>query len=93
MSFMFSHCTLDNLDLSHFNTKTVNDMNNMFKSFKIITKKNKLDLSELNASNVTNTSYMFCDCVLPDLDLSLFKTQNVENIEGMFYHSKLFSYN
>jgi len=48
-----------------------------------------LDLSSFNTQNVTNMSYMFCNCKnLKILDLSSFNTQNVTNMCGMFYNCK-----
>ena len=45
----------------------------------------KLNLSNFNANNVTNMSYMFNKCSsLKELNLSNFNIRNITNKDGMF---------
>ena len=86
MSEMFSVCSgLKSLNVSHFDTHNVKDMNSMFYSCERLT---SLDVSNFNTQNVTDMSYMFCWCEgLNSLDLSKFDTQNVEYMNYMFWSS------
>jgi surface protein len=57
---MFSCCTqLEELDLSHFNTRKVTDMSYMFYWSNNLT---KLNINQFNTSNVANMSSMFSMC-------------------------------
>ena len=81
MSYMFN-CNLASLDVSHFNTSKVTNMESMFYECLKLT---SLDLSSFNTEKVANMSNMFYYCyTLKDLDLSSFNTANVEYMEGMF---------
>ena len=76
------YSSLENLDLSSFNTSKVTNMSNMFSNCESLI---SLDLSSFNTSNVTNMSNMFRACSsLTSLDLSSFNTSNVTNMYGMF---------
>ena len=86
------YSSLENLDLSSFNTSKVTDMDSMFSSCKSIT---SLDLSSFDTSKVTNMGDMFYKCSsLTSLDLSSFNTSNVTNMDSMFFScSSLISLN
>ncbi len=83
MQYMFADCfSLQNLDVSHFNTSNVTNMEAMFYACRSLT---ELDLSSFDTSNVTNMKAMFFDCKnITELDLSGFDTSNVTNMEHMF---------
>ena len=82
-------CNLENLvyaDLSHLDTKNVDDMSFMFYYCKNL---KRINLSSFKTQNVTDMSYMFCGCSrLEKIDLSSFKTDNVRNMECMFMFCK-----
>ena len=82
--FMFSGClSLNNLNLSNFNTQNVTDMGNMLYECSSL---NNLNLSNFNTQNVNNMNSMFYKCSsLNNLNLSNFNTQNVTNMNGMFW--------
>ena len=82
MHGMFSNLTaLDTLNLGNFNTKKVTNMGSMFYNNKI----SKLDVSNLDTSNVILMDSMFQYCTnLTELDVSKFNTRNVESMYGMF---------
>ena len=50
---------LTNLNLSHFNTKNVTNMNSMFSGCNSLS---NIDLSNLNTQNVNNLNFMFSEC-------------------------------
>ena len=76
------YSSLENLDLSGFNTSNVTNMEYMFRNCLSLT---SLNLSSFNTSNVTNMEYMFFDCSsLTSLNLSSFNTSNVTNMSWMF---------
>ena len=80
---MFYYCeSLANLDVSHFNTSNVTNMEEMFGDCYGLT---NLNLSNFNTSNVTDMSGMFAGCRgLRSLDVSSFNTSNVTDMVGMF---------
>ena len=82
MNSIFLDChSLENLDLSNFDTSNVTGMSEMFH----ICGLTSLDLSSFNTSKVTDMSCMFSDCEgLTNLDLSHFDTSNVTDMRGMF---------
>ncbi|MCQ2534360.1 MAG: DUF4214 domain-containing protein, partial [Clostridia bacterium] len=86
MSDMFYGCSsLNELDLSSFNTSNVTNMRDMFSDCSSLS---ELDLSSFDTSNVTNMSDMFYGCSsLNELDLSAFNTNNVTNVDFMFANS------
>ena len=60
MSYMFSSCrSLNNLNLSDFDTKNVT---NMYCMFSCCSSLNNLNLSNFDTKNVTNMPYMFDNC-------------------------------
>ena len=76
------YSSLENLDLSSFNTSNVTNMGHMFSNCSSLT---SLDLSGFNTSNVTNMYGMFEECSsLTTLDLNSFNTSNVTDMEHMF---------
>ena len=76
------YSSLENLDLSSFNTSNVISVDSMFSNCSSLT---SLDLSSFNTLNVTNMSSMFYICSsLTSLDLSSFNTLNVTNMCFMF---------
>ena len=83
---MFSRCIgLKSLNVSHFDTQNVKDMNSMFYNCSRLT---SLDVSNFNTQNVTDMHHMFSRCTgLKSLDLSKFDTQNVEYMHDMFWGS------
>ena len=83
MSKMFSGCSsLTSLDVSHFNTAKVTEMDRMFSSCSKLT---SLDVTNFNTANVTDMSYMFANCVaLTSLYLTNFNTEKVTNMIRMF---------
>ena len=83
MSYMFYNCSsLTSLDVTHFNTANVRDMDNMFFSCSSLT---SLDVTNFNTVNVTDMSYMFFNCLsLTSLDVTNFNTAEVTNMSYMF---------
>jgi len=81
--FLFLECgRLKSLDLSHFNTENVKDMNHMF--FGCFSLK-EINLSNFKTQNTTDMDSMFCCCSsLKSLDVSSFDTKNVTNMNSMF---------
>ena len=75
---MFSGCeSLTQLDVSHFNTSNVTNMNGMFSSCSNLT---KIDVSHFNTDKVTNMFQMFFgDNSLTSLDISNFNMDSVTN--------------
>ena len=80
---MFSDCSsLQQLDLTNFNTGNVKDMSSMFWGCKALT---EIDLSKFNTKNVTDMSCIFSGCTsLTKLNLSKFNTKNVTDMDNMF---------
>jgi len=77
------YSSLENLDLSSFNTSKVTDMRWMFRNCSSLT---SLDLSGFNTSKVTNMDNIFYNCSsLTILDLSGFNTSKVTNMNSMFF--------
>ena len=89
MKSMFAGAiSLINLDLSSWNTSNVTDMESMFNSGE---NTSYMSLETItfgpgwDTSNVTTMRNMFWNCAnLTSLDVSMFKTQNVTDMEGMF---------
>lgn len=70
------------IDLSDFNTSSVESMYNMFYRCKSL---EKIDLSNFATSNVRDMSGIFRGCIsLKELDLSSFDTSKVESMQSMF---------
>ena len=81
---MFYKCSaLTNLDLSHFDTSKVTDMQFMFAYCSGLT---SLNVSNFITSKVTNMGMMFGDCSsLANLDVSHFDTSKVTDMQFMFW--------
>ena len=80
---------LTKLDLSHFDTSNVYNMENMFSNTKSLT---SIDLSGFDTSNVTNMRGMFSEMSgLTNLDLSNFNTSKVLFMDEMFLGAKSLS--
>ena len=83
--------SLEELDLSMFDTSNVTDMSNMFAGdlseyLSLGSSLKKIDLSSFDTSKVTRMSGMFAGCTkLKELDLSNFDTSNVTDMRAMFY--------
>ena len=84
---MFAYCSsLNNLNLSSFNTKKVTNMSYMFSGCSGLI---ALDLSKFNTINVTNMNSMFSGCSsltnikFPDI---FFNSNNVKDMSYMFYN-------
>ncbi|ENI5426956.1 BspA family leucine-rich repeat surface protein, partial [Listeria monocytogenes] len=74
--------SLEELDVSHFDTSSVTNMNYMFQYCELL---EKLDVSHFDTSSVTNMHYMFGGCnSLEALDVSHFDTSSVTTMETMF---------
>ena len=86
MKSMFNGCcSLDNVNLSNFNTKNVTNMNKMFYGCSSLI---NLDLSTFNTQNVDNVEFMFSFCEsLMFLNLSNF---NIQNITSYFNKYSMF---
>ena len=71
------------IDVSHFDTSKVTNMNTMFCSCSSV---KKLDVSNFDTSKATDMHTMFCGCAsLTPLDVSNFDTSKVTNMNTMFY--------
>jgi surface protein len=83
MGRMFMNCNyLTSIDVSHFDTNNVTNMQNMFFNCYRLT---DIDLSKFNTSLVTNMRAMFQDCMsITSMDLSSFNTANVNDMRSMF---------
>ena len=80
---MFYGCSaLTSLDLQHFNTQNVTNMESMFYGCSALT---SLDLKHFNTKKVTDMYEMFSGCsALTSLDLKNFDTQYVTDMRRMF---------
>ena len=83
MDSMFSGCSsLEELDLSHFDTSKVTTMNQMFWGVKL----ENLDLSNFDTSKVRIFDRMFgYNDKITKLDLSGFDTSSATSMSGMFF--------
>ena len=81
---MFVKCDcLTKIDLSYFNSKSINNMSYMFSKCSSLT---SINLSNFNTNKTKNMSYMFFRCSsLKNLNLSSFITNNVNDMNYMFY--------
>ena len=84
MSFMFYRCSsLTSLDVTHFNTEKVTNMNSMFENCSSLT---SLDVTNFNTAEVTDMYNMFSNCVaLTSLYLTNFNTEKVTDMGNMFF--------
>ena len=83
MGYMFSGCnSLENLDISNFNTIKVTNMCSMFYN---CCRLKEINLKNFNTENVTNMGFMFCYCRrLKEINLKNFNTEKVMNMSYMF---------
>ena len=84
MNGMFSNCTsLEEIDLSGFNTSSATDIQRMFSGCRAL---KSVDLSSFDTSKVTHMGYLFFGCsALESADLSSFDTSNVLYMPYMFF--------
>ena len=89
MSEMFYNCAkLTSIDVSSFDTSKVTNMKLIFGvgSGSTMALTEIRGLENLDTGNVTNMSYMFCNCAkLTSLDVSSLNTENVIDMSFMFY--------
>lgn len=79
--------TLEYVDLSKWNTSSIESMKGMFRGCKNL--KEIGDISEWDTSNLTNTESMFEDCEsLKSIDISEWDFKNVKKVSNMFYGCK-----
>ena len=78
---------MTSLNLSHFNTSSVDNMGSMFQNTPQLS---NLNLSSFNTSQVTDMSSMFEDAMTDNstLDLSSFDTSQVISIYNMFGNTR-----
>ena len=83
LCYLFFECKeLTSIDLSHFNSKNVTNMQCMFEGCH---KLESINLTNFNTEMVNNMRSVFNSCwALKKLDLSSFNTQNVKSYRGMF---------
>ncbi|MGN0231705.1 MAG: BspA family leucine-rich repeat surface protein, partial [Muribaculaceae bacterium] len=82
MAFMFCGCeSLEEIDLSHFDTRNASRMSYLFRGCTGLT---SLDLSSFDTSNAIDLDYMFQSCSFTSLDVTGFNTSNVTYMRGMF---------
>lgn len=84
MSSLFENCGFKTIDLSGFDTGSVENFSWMFARCPYL---EKLNLSGIDTSSVTNMMCMFYDCKsLVNLDISSFNTSGVKDMRYMFSH-------
>ena len=72
---MFYNCkSLDEIDLSHFNTENVTNMNGMFEKCESL---KKVDITNFNFQNVDDMDNMFEGCKLLELENIIVKDKSV----------------
>ena len=76
----FFNIKVDTLDVSHFDTSKMTNMNSMFDGCQA----KELDVSHFDTSQVTDMSFMFCNCLAKELDVSHFDISKVKKFSGMF---------
>lgn len=82
MSYMFFYSNLPSIDIRHFDTSNVTNMDSMFLALKNVT---SLDLSNLNTQRVVNMSNMFSlSKSLVSLNISNWKNDSCTNMSFMF---------
>ena len=90
---MFRDCfNLKSIDISHFNTSKIQNMNGMFFQCNSL---EFLELGNLNTSSVTDMSQMFYGCYsLKSLNLNSFNTVNVQAncFNEMFFNTTILKY-
>ena len=86
MSFMFSSCTADRIDLSDFNISSVTNISHMFSN---CTNLVSFSFKNTITSKVTNMDGLFKNCSsLESIDLSDLKTSSLTNISHIFENCK-----
>ena len=81
-SLMFYGCsTLNNIDLSNFNTNNVTNMGHMFRECSSL---KNINLSNFNTNNVTNMSGMFSRCSSLDKNNIITKDKKLLNNKNIF---------
>ena len=76
--------SVQNIDLSNFNTKNVESMSNMFRQCQNLT---NINIENLNTSNVTNMQGIFRECTnLKSINLEKFDLSKVQTVQDMFYN-------
>jgi surface protein len=80
---LFQNCpSINEIDLSNFNSSTVDDMQNMFNGCINLT---SIKFFNFDTNKVTNMQQMFINCEkLISLDLSNFNLSNVNDMQNMF---------
>jgi surface protein len=80
---MFNNCSsLPSLDLSHFTTPNLENMNAMFYNCQ---KVSSIKLDNFDTSKVTTMANLFYNCSsLTQIDLSSFDTPKLQSMSGMF---------
>lgn len=82
MTYMFSYCnSLQSVDLSGWNTSKVTNMDGMFNYCNDL---QSVNLSGWDTNNVIQMPYMFQGTHLRTIDLSSFRTSQLQNTYGMF---------
>ena len=82
----FGMSNLTTLDVSHFDTSKVTNMEYMFSDMYSLT---TLNVSNFDTSKVTNMESMFSGTSLTTLDVSHFDTSKVTNMKSMFSGTSL----
>lgn len=83
MHDMFWGCELESIDLSKWDTSSLENTESMFASCEFLT---KIDLGSFNTSKVKTMRGMFAECKsLESLDLGSFRTNSLQIAERMFY--------
>ena len=84
MNYMFGGITLEKLDLSSWNTASLENIDSMFSA---CTKLKELVLSSWNTSNIKsmNNTFQYCRS-LSFLDISSFDTTNISSLSYTFYN-------
>ena len=84
MSYMFSKTSIQSLDLSAFNTSSVENFGDMFRECGLLT---SLNLSNFKTSLCKSIRGMFHSCnLLQKLDISNFDTSLVTNMKSLFFN-------
>ena len=81
---MFDKSQFATIDVSHFNTSNVVDMNYMFSS----TAATVLNMDGFDTSKLQQASYMFYNSKAPVIDVSHFDTSKVTSMSAMFFNTQ-----
>ena len=77
----------NDIDVSNLNSFCGNDDNGLFEK----TKFKYIDISDWDVSNVTNMSYMFCNCENFNQNISSWDVSKVTDMCSMFYRCESFN--